>query len=75
MSYRATITLDEDAYAFLKAEGGKNRSAFINQLLKAEKRRRLAQAILQANREEAEDEAYQALLADWDDTLLDGLTP
>ena len=74
MSYRATITLDEDAYAFLKAEGGKNRSAFINQLLKAEKRRRLAQAILQANQEEAEDEAYQELLTDWDDTLLDGLS-
>ncbi len=75
MSYRATITLDEDAFSFLKAMGGKNRSAFVNRLLKEEKRRWLAKAILRANQEEAEDEAYQQMLAEWDDTLMDGLAP
>ena len=73
MTFRATITLDEEAYTFLKIAGGKNRSAYINKLLKEAKRRALAQALLQANQEEAKDEAYQQLLAEWDSTMLDGL--
>ncbi len=71
--HRATFTLEEDNYAFLVAVGGKNRSAFINRLLAAEKRRRLAEQILQANQEEAADEAYQQLYTEWDVTLADGL--
>ncbi len=74
MTYRATFTLDEDAYSFLKSVGGRNRSAFVNRLLKEEKRRYLAEAILKANQEEAEDEQYQQELAEWDTTLLDGLS-
>ena len=73
MTYRATFTLEEDVYLFLKMAGGKNRSAYINKLLKEEKRRTLAKAILQANQEEAEDEAYQQSLAEWDAVMLDGL--
>lgn len=73
--HRSTFTLEEDNYRFLLSAGGKNRSAFINQLLAEEKRRRLAAAILQANQEEAEDEDYQVLLDEWDTTLMDGLRP
>ena len=71
---RSTFTLEEDTYAFLKKVGGTNRSAYINQLLKEEKRRTLKQAILKANQEEAA-ESYQEELADWDTTVSDGLDP
>jgi len=73
MTHRATITLDDEAHAFLKKEGGDNRSGYINHLLKEEKQRTLQQAILQANQEEAGDPDYQEDLAEWDATLGDGL--
>lgn len=73
MTYRATITLDQESYSFLKTAGGKNRSAFVNKLLKEEKRRTLAAAILKANQEEAADQPYQQELSEWDETLLDGM--
>jgi hypothetical protein len=53
--------------------GGENRSGYINELLKREKRRTLEQAILSANREEAGDQSYQVELEAWDATLDDGL--
>ena len=74
MTNRSTFTLEEDTYAFLKKVGGTNRSAYINQLLKEEKRRTLKQAILKANQEEAA-ESYQEELADWGTTVSDGLDP
>ena len=74
MTHRATITLDNDAYAFLEASAGNNRSAYINKLLKEEKRRVLATQILKANKEEASDLAYQKELMDWDVTLSDGFS-
>lgn len=74
MTHRATITLDDDAYAFLEASAGDNRSAYINKLLKEEKRRVLAKQIMRANQEEASDLGYQEELMDWDVTLSDGLS-
>ncbi len=73
MAYRATITLESEAMAFLQQVGGKNRSRYINELLKRERRRSLEQAILQGNREEAGDKTYQEELAAWDARLEDGL--
>lgn len=75
MTCRATITLDPDAFAFLQKMGGPNRSGYLNELLKREQRRMLEQAVLDANREEARDTAYQAELATWERTLADGLEP
>lgn len=74
MSQRATISLDEDAFTFLNEIAGHNRSAYINDLLKREKRRLLEEEILRANQEEAHDMDYQEELSNWDVTLLDGLT-
>ncbi len=74
MTNRATITLDDEAYAFLEASAGNNRSAYINKLLKEEKRRVLEQQILKANQEEASNLDYQEELMDWDVTLSDGLS-
>jgi hypothetical protein len=59
MTTRASFTLDEDAYAFLRDFGGRNKSAFINSLLKKERLRCLQKKILSANLEEAADAAYQ----------------
>ncbi|MCY3729116.1 MAG: hypothetical protein OXF97_09005 [Nitrospira sp.] len=73
MSHRATFTLADEAFDYLKQAGSENKSAYVNHLLLEEKRRHLKQAILRANREEAEDQAYQEELAEWDDTLADGL--
>jgi antitoxin CcdA len=73
MTNRATFTLEKETFEFLKKVGGSNRSAYINQLLKKEKQQLLQKAILKANREEAEDSAYQDELSDWDSTLSDGL--
>ena len=75
MANRATFTLDEEAYAFLRTFGGKNKSAFINSLLKRERRRYLQKRILKSNLEEAEDADYQRELAEWDVTALDGIDP
>ena len=74
MTHRATITLDDDAYAFLEASANGNRSAYINNLLKEEKQRVLEQQIMRANQEEAEDLAYQEELMNWEITLSDGLS-
>ena len=75
MTHRATFTLETEAFAFLAAAAGNNRSAYINQLLKQEKQRQLEAALVQANQEEAENAAYQDELADWEETLSDGLEP
>jgi hypothetical protein len=72
--HRATFTLDTEAYGFLKSFAGTNKSAFINQLLKKEKRRRLQEAIRKANIEEAEDTSYQEELSAWETISDDGLS-
>ena len=72
MTYRTTITLDQEAAAFLREHGGSNRSAFIARLLREERRRTLADAVRRANAEEAGDPTYQDELAVWDATLSDG---
>ena len=73
MANRATFTLDEDAYAFLRTFGGKNKSAFINGLLRKERQAYLQKRILSANLEEAGDAAYQQELAEWEVAALDGI--
>ncbi|MEZ4677336.1 MAG: hypothetical protein R2932_24270 [Caldilineaceae bacterium] len=60
-------------FAFLRQMAGTNRSAYINQLIKAEKERLLEARMVSANREEAADIDYQRELAEWNVTLTDGL--
>lgn len=73
MTERATFSLEKENFAFLTAVGGDNKSAYINKLLRKEKKQILEQAILQANQEEANDIEYQEELLAWDLTLSDGL--
>lgn len=74
MTVRATFSLKKENAAFLKLVGGRNKSAYINDLLSREKQKALEEALLQANREEAEDARYQEELSAWDTTLSDGLS-
>lgn len=53
--------------------GGTNRSGSLNELSTCEQQRMLEQAVLNANREEAQDVAYHEELATWERTLPDGL--
>jgi predicted RNA-binding protein YlxR (DUF448 family) len=74
MTNRATITLDDETFAFLNKVAGNNRSAYINQLLMQERKNFLKEALLKANQEEAQDTNYQEELQEWESTLSDGLT-
>jgi len=74
MTHRATITLDDESFAFLNNIAGDNRSAYINELLKQERKNYLKQTLLKANQEEAQDSDYQKELKEWDTTLSDGLS-
>jgi predicted CopG family antitoxin len=73
MAHRTTITLDDEAYRFLNDIAGDNRSAYINALLKLERKNFLKQALIKANQEEAVDPDYQEELKVWESTLSDGL--
>jgi predicted CopG family antitoxin len=73
MTARATISFEDDNFRFLEQYAGKNRSDFINRLLREERKRHLEAVILKANQEESNDKDYQVELADWDITLSDGL--
>ena len=73
MTKRATFSLENESAAFLELVGGRNKSAYINDLLKREKQKILKEALIQANQEEAEDAEYQEELTEWDTTLSDGL--
>lgn len=73
MTYRTTITLDDEAASFLQRHGGDNKSAFIAKLIQDEKRRSLQARVVAANRDEATDADYQEDLSAWDATLPDGL--
>ena len=73
MTHRTTITLDDESFTFLNNIAGDNRSAYINELLKQERKNYLKQALLKANQEEAQDSDYQKELKEWDTTLPDGL--
>lgn len=72
MTYRTSITLEEQTYQFLMKSGIENKSAYINDLLKREQEKSLAEKIAMANAEEAEY-LSQNYMDDWDETLSDGL--
>jgi len=74
MTHRTTITLDDEVYLFLNDIAGDNRSAYINELLKQERKNFLKQALIKANQEEAVDLDYQAELKVWENTASDGLS-
>ena len=55
--------------------GGTNRGGYLNDLFKQKQLRMFDQAVVDANREEAQDEAYQEEVVTWERMLADGLEP
>lgn len=72
MTYRTSITLEEQTYQFLMTSGIENKSAYINDLLKREQEKSLTERVALANAEEAEYLSNNHM-DDWDETLSDGL--
>ncbi len=72
MTYRTTITIENDNYDFLNTVACDNRSAYINALLTQARKETLISKFVKANKEEA-DMAYQEELQIWDNSLSDGL--
>ena len=72
MTYRTSITLEEQTYQFLMTSGIENKSSYINDLLKREQAKCLAEKIARANAEEA-DYLSDNHIQDWDEVLSDGL--
>lgn len=73
MTERTTITLEPANMAFLNQAANGNRSSFINQLLRKERKRKLRELVMLQNIEEAADKEYQAEYALWEVTLMDGI--
>ena len=74
MSNRLNITIDDDVFDFVQEYGRKNRSAFINKMLREAKRRRMEEDLIQGLKEDFADPAYRQEIADWDVTVGDGLS-
>jgi len=72
MTYRTSITLEEQTYQFLMSSGIENKSSYINDLIKKDQQKSLENAIMNANAEES-DYLDHHEIHDWDETLSDGL--
>lgn len=73
-SMRRVLIFDETRLTEIEDEpmGGTNRSGDLNEVLTCEQQRMLAQAVLDANHEEARTD-YQQEFATWERILADGL--
>jgi metal-responsive CopG/Arc/MetJ family transcriptional regulator len=72
MSKKVSITLDDEVLSFVDRLAS-NRSSFINDILRQEKKRILMQELADAYQQEANDPTFQSEIADWDVTAGDGL--
>jgi metal-responsive CopG/Arc/MetJ family transcriptional regulator len=72
MSKKVSITLDDEVLSFVDKLAS-NRSSFINDILRQEKKRILMQELADAYQQEANDPAFRSEIADWDVTAGDGL--
>lgn len=72
MSKKVSISLDDEVLDFVDRLST-NRSSFINNVLREEKRRMFLQELANAYREQENDPEFHQEAADWDDTVGDGL--
>lgn len=73
MTERTTFSIEDDNFAFLFASGGKNKRAYINELIRREKPKALEEAIIKANEDSAKDPDCIEDIQAFGVTLLDGL--
>ncbi|GAB4306760.1 MAG: hypothetical protein Fur0025_48680 [Oscillatoriaceae cyanobacterium] len=72
MSKKISITLDDEILDFVDGKA-KNRSNFINRVLREEKKRILMQELAAAYQEQANDEEFRHEVSVWDITAGDGI--
>jgi Arc/MetJ-type ribon-helix-helix transcriptional regulator len=72
MSKKVSITLDDEVLSFVDRLAG-NRSSFINDILRKEKRRIFMQELEDAYKEQVNDLIFQEEISLWDVTAEDGL--
>lgn len=72
MSKKVSITLDDDILEFVD-QLASNRSSFMNEILRQEKKRVLMRELENAYKDQANDLELQAEIAVWDVAVGDGL--
>jgi len=72
MSKKVSITLDDEVLNFVD-QLASNRSSFINDVLRKEKRRIFMNELKNAYKEQANNPEFQEEIAVWDVTVDDGL--
>jgi predicted transcriptional regulator len=74
MTTKISITLDDEVRRFVDTVAIKNRSHFINQVLRQEQQRLFLEELGAAYAEESADPEFQAEFELWDVTIAGGLT-
>ncbi len=74
MAHKLSITVDDDVYSFIESFGGKNRSKFINELVRERQKVTLEKELAQQLLEDAADPDVISESKLWEAaTVLDGL--
>jgi hypothetical protein len=72
MSKKVSITLDDEVLTFVDRLAS-NRSSFINDILRKEKKRLFMKELEDAYKEQMNDQDFQEEISVWDVTVGDGL--
>lgn len=72
MSKKVSITLDDEVLTFVDRLAS-NRSSFINDILRKEKRRLFMKELEDAYKEQMNDQDFQEEISVWDVTVGDGI--
>jgi predicted CopG family antitoxin len=74
MTHKISITVDDDTYYYLEKKSAKNRSRFINELLREKQKQELEKELMMRLREDAGDSDVQVDSQSWElSTGMDGL--
>ena len=73
MKQKIAITLDRELVSFIDRQAQGNRSDYLNSLITQERQKILTDEIIAALREDIQDPAYQAEIAEWDRLVGDGI--
>lgn len=73
MKQKIAVTLDEDLVVFLDAVASGNRSDYINNLLREQRKQNIEAQLIAALKNDATDPDYQVEIAVWDSVVGDGI--
>jgi hypothetical protein len=73
MKQKIAVTIDRELISFIDRQAQGNRSDYLNSLITQERRKILADEIIAALQEDAQDPEYQAEIVEWDRLAGDGI--